>query len=495
MEETLDMINGNTYHHTSATNSSQIDENGYLKDLYLKKDTEVVHTWTTPGGNQAKTIYRIVRHINSGGFANTYLVKKEGDDKLYVLKELCSCDARRNQNLSLEMKYDNDILNKFIKEPERVYKLLKIGKGRATCVTDDMSYEEAKRASRNEVGLGGVFEWHGNIYSNYDEDEKEQLNLVMPITPHFKWCENHYYVMQYVTGISLYHFMNIIEKHGKKDLLMILQIIEQLAIAVCNLHDINCIHQDLSANNILVDLDKNNKIKLKIIDFGLATDLDRLYSENDNSGTVLLPGGTPGFSDFAFSYYQIYPKNEKQLDIYSLGANLYFMTFCHDYSNFNGNDMQAEISKMSVNKNSILSKAKGKVKIDSHYPNLLNDIYDLILKSTICNQNGFKDRFQSAADFLLRVRAIMNPISSNSTHTTVLKTGAILVSYLLGKHFLGDDDNMSEDISFISDSDDDNESFTELLADMDDFGDNYNLFNGPSINISKEDLDDLDLNI
>ena len=77
MEETLDMINGNTYHHTSATNSSQIDENGYLKDLYLKKDTEVVHTWTTPGGNQAKTIYRIVRHINSVVLLTPILLKKK----------------------------------------------------------------------------------------------------------------------------------------------------------------------------------------------------------------------------------------------------------------------------------------------------------------------------------------------------------------------------------------------------------------------------------
>lgn len=34
----------------------------------------------------------------------------------------------------------------------------------ATSVNDDMSFNETFAAARHEVGAGGAFEWHGNIY-------------------------------------------------------------------------------------------------------------------------------------------------------------------------------------------------------------------------------------------------------------------------------------------------------------------------------------------
>lgn len=41
----------------------------------------------------------------------------------------------------------------------------------ATSVDEDMSFGEAFDAARAEVGAGGAFEWHGQIYSTYTEDE------------------------------------------------------------------------------------------------------------------------------------------------------------------------------------------------------------------------------------------------------------------------------------------------------------------------------------
>lgn len=41
----------------------------------------------------------------------------------------------------------------------------------ATAVNDDMTFSEAFEAARAETGEGGVFEWHGYIYSTYTEDE------------------------------------------------------------------------------------------------------------------------------------------------------------------------------------------------------------------------------------------------------------------------------------------------------------------------------------
>ncbi|MGN0036943.1 MAG: hypothetical protein ACI36X_06995 [Bacteroidaceae bacterium] len=41
----------------------------------------------------------------------------------------------------------------------------------ATGVTDEMSFSEAFAAARHEVGPGGAFEWHGNVYGTYYAEE------------------------------------------------------------------------------------------------------------------------------------------------------------------------------------------------------------------------------------------------------------------------------------------------------------------------------------
>ncbi|MDE6321068.1 MAG: hypothetical protein K2L93_02100 [Muribaculaceae bacterium] len=41
----------------------------------------------------------------------------------------------------------------------------------ATNVTDDMSFAQAFAAARAELGTGGVFEWHGNLYNTYTVEE------------------------------------------------------------------------------------------------------------------------------------------------------------------------------------------------------------------------------------------------------------------------------------------------------------------------------------
>ena len=43
----------------------------------------------------------------------------------------------------------------------------------AHSVTDDMSFSEAFTAARNEVGPGGAFVWHGQVYGTYRGDDPE----------------------------------------------------------------------------------------------------------------------------------------------------------------------------------------------------------------------------------------------------------------------------------------------------------------------------------
>lgn len=43
----------------------------------------------------------------------------------------------------------------------------------AHSVSDDMSFSEAFASARNEVGPGGAFVWHGNVYGTYRGDDAE----------------------------------------------------------------------------------------------------------------------------------------------------------------------------------------------------------------------------------------------------------------------------------------------------------------------------------
>ena len=44
-------------------------------------------------------------------------------------------------------------------------------------VTDNMSFKEAFAAARKEVGVGGVFGWHGHWYNTFEKDEWAGLSL------------------------------------------------------------------------------------------------------------------------------------------------------------------------------------------------------------------------------------------------------------------------------------------------------------------------------
>lgn len=59
----------------------------------------------------------------------------------------------------------------------------------ASSVSDDMSFSEAFAAARTEVGSGGVFEWHGNIYSTFTEDEWNGMTAEQrdEYGSHFNW--------------------------------------------------------------------------------------------------------------------------------------------------------------------------------------------------------------------------------------------------------------------------------------------------------------------
>ena len=62
----------------------------------------------------------------------------------------------------------------------------------ATCVDDDMSFSQAFAAARAEVGPGGVFEWHGNLYNTYTAEEWDNMTAEEQedYNEHFAWTAN-----------------------------------------------------------------------------------------------------------------------------------------------------------------------------------------------------------------------------------------------------------------------------------------------------------------
>lgn len=47
----------------------------------------------------------------------------------------------------------------------------------AHSVNNDMSFGQAFAAAREEVGPGGAFTWHGNVYSTYRSDDPEWIEM------------------------------------------------------------------------------------------------------------------------------------------------------------------------------------------------------------------------------------------------------------------------------------------------------------------------------
>lgn len=91
--------------------------------------------------------------------------------------------AKADSNLGDDSESDNH--KEVLSNPEWVDDRIQV----ATSVTDDMSFGEAFGAARTEVGPGGCFEWHGNVYATYTADEWNHMTAEerAEFSDHFSW--------------------------------------------------------------------------------------------------------------------------------------------------------------------------------------------------------------------------------------------------------------------------------------------------------------------
>ncbi|MBN1982889.1 MAG: serine/threonine protein kinase, partial [Chitinivibrionales bacterium] len=95
----------------------------------------------------------------------------------------------------------------------------------------------------------------------------------------------HYLAMEYIAGKNLYYFLN----NEKPKLIVVIDIIRQLAEALSYAHEQKILHRDLKLNNVLM---KNNNTPV-LIDFGLAKMI-----ENTDVVNLTIPGeivGSPAY--------------------------------------------------------------------------------------------------------------------------------------------------------------------------------------------------------
>jgi eukaryotic-like serine/threonine-protein kinase len=120
----------------------------------------------------------------------------------------------------------------------------------------------------------------------------------------------HYYVAsEFIQGKSLFQ---ILRDRGRLDVDEALKIVDCVAGALGAVHEVNIVHRDLKPENLMV----NEKGRLKILDFGIAKDLDASVALT-RDGDFL---GTPGYT----APEQVTGQEvDRRADIFSLGVLLF----------------------------------------------------------------------------------------------------------------------------------------------------------------------------
>jgi len=225
-------------------------------------------------------------------------------------------------------------------------------------------YQEAKAAGRLS---------HPNIVTIYDVGKNGDVA---------------YIAMEFLEGCELRNIMN---DNGLLPISQVLDIVAQVAQGLAYAHEHDIIHRDVKPSNVMVVRDGH----IKITDFGIAR---MPYSAvQTQTGMVL---GSPKY----MSPEQVMGKSiDQRSDIFSLGVMLYEMLT--GQSPFNGDNVNAI---MYQTLNAIPSP-----------PNSLNpevpEMIDFIVAKALAKK--MEDRYQSARDFAVDLRACQDTLPQSAQQT------------------------------------------------------------------------------
>lgn len=214
--------------------------------------------------------YKIVRHISSGGFGNTYEGIHTMMDTRVAIKEFFPkmfCNRDENTSyITVATQSNRELVEKlrkkFIEEAKAIFKM----------------------NHPNIVKVHDIFEENGTAY----------------------------YVMDYIDGKSL---GDIAKQRGALPEAEAVDYIRQVANALKYVHSLNRLHLDIKPGNVMVD-DKGHAM---LIDFGASKHYDIESGENTST---LMGVNTKGYAPVEQST-QRFSKFSPATDIYALGATLY----------------------------------------------------------------------------------------------------------------------------------------------------------------------------
>ena len=214
--------------------------------------------------------YKIVGHISSGGFGNTYEGVHTMMDTRVAIKEFfpkmfCNRDENTS-HITVATQSNKELVDKlrkkFIEEAKAIFKM----------------------NHPNIVKVHDIFEENGTAY----------------------------YVMDYIDGKSL---GDIVKQRGPLPEVEAVGYIRQVADALKYVHSLNRLHLDIKPGNVMVDATGH----AMLIDFGASKHYDMESGENTST---LMGVNTKGYAPVEQST-QSFTKFSPATDIYALGATLY----------------------------------------------------------------------------------------------------------------------------------------------------------------------------
>lgn len=222
---------------------------------------------------------RVVRHLGSGGFGNTYLTEDINTGERFAVKEFYMKGINER----------DEMMTVSVSNPEN----------KATFTTQQNKFrKEAMRMlkleCRNIV----------RVYAQFDENSTS------------------YYVMEYIDGCSLTEY---IKKNGRPlGESEAMDIYIQLLNALEAMHAINLWHLDVKPSNIMME----NTGRAVLIDFGASKQTSLSTDATVNTSTTNNLNFTPPYAPIE-QVMQSLSSVGPWSDIYALGATLFYMLTRH----------------------------------------------------------------------------------------------------------------------------------------------------------------------
>jgi predicted ATPase len=133
---------------------------------------------------------------------------------------------------------------------------------------------------------------------------------------------NYFYAMEFVAGETL---ENLIKRSGRLEVKLALEIATQVAGGLAAVHKQNLVHRDIKPSNIMVSLEGEGAVIAKIIDLGLAKEVNQPGSQT----AISIAGAFFGTPEFASPEQFAGVGVDIRSDLYSLGVALWEMLTGH----------------------------------------------------------------------------------------------------------------------------------------------------------------------